>query len=83
MASLAETRDSDTGKHIRRTQFYVKTLAERRKNHPRFRHFLDDATIRLLYKSAPLHDVGKVGIPDRILLKPSRFTPEEFDRGLR
>jgi putative two-component system response regulator len=79
MGSLAETRDSDTGNHIRRTQFHVKTLADQLKGHPRFRHFLDDATINLLYKSAPLHDIGKVGIPDRILLKPGRFTPEEFE----
>jgi len=79
MASLAETRDSDTGNHIRRTQYYVKSLAEQLQSHPRFRHFLDDATIDMLHKSAPLHDIGKVGIPDRILLKPGRFTPEEFE----
>lgn len=79
MASLAETRDSDTGNHIRRTQFYVKTLAERLREHPRFATALDDDTINLLFKSAPLHDIGKVGIPDRILLKPGRFTPEEFE----
>lgn len=79
LASLAETRDSDTGNHIRRTQFHVKSLAEELRTHPRFRHFLDDATIGLLFKSAPLHDIGKVGIPDRILLKPGRFTPEEFE----
>ncbi len=79
MASLAETRDSDTGNHIRRTQFYVKTLAERLRDHPRFATALDEDTINLLFKSAPLHDIGKVGIPDRILLKPGRFTPEEFE----
>ncbi len=78
MASLAETRDSDTGNHIRRTQHYVRALAERLRDHPRFAHFLTDANIVLLFKSAPLHDIGKVGIPDRILLKPGRFTPEEF-----
>ncbi|MEI6206497.1 MAG: two-component system response regulator [Desulfuromonadales bacterium] len=79
MASLAETRDSDTGNHIRRTQHYMKTLADRLKTHPRFAEFLTVQTIDMLYKSAPLHDIGKVGIPDRILLKPGRFTPEEFD----
>jgi len=79
MASLAETRDNETGNHIRRTQHYVKILAEHLREHPRFRHFLDDATITLLFKSAPLHDIGKVGIPDAILLKPGRFTPEEFE----
>ncbi|OAN51255.1 two-component system response regulator [Paramagnetospirillum marisnigri] len=79
MASLAETRDSDTGNHIRRTQFYVKALAERLRTHPRFAADLDDSTITLLFKSAPLHDIGKVGIPDRILLKPGRFEPHEFE----
>ena len=79
MASLAETRDNETGNHIRRTQHYVRLLAELLREHPRFRHFLDEETIKLLFKSAPLHDIGKVGIPDRILLKPGRFTPEEFE----
>ncbi len=79
MASLAETRDNETGNHIRRTQHYIKLLAEALRDHPRFRQFLDDDTIKLLFKSAPLHDIGKIGIPDRILLKPGRFTPEEFE----
>ncbi|MEI6413594.1 MAG: two-component system response regulator [Pseudomonadota bacterium] len=79
MASLAETRDNETGNHIRRTQAYVRVLANRLKQHPRFRHFLSDHTVKILFKSAPLHDIGKVGIPDRILLKPGRFTPEEFE----
>ena len=79
MASLAETRDSDTGNHIRRTSNYVKVLAERLRLHPRFGYFLTDKNIELLYKSAPLHDIGKVGIPDRILLKPGRFEPHEFE----
>jgi putative two-component system response regulator len=79
MASLAETRDSDTGNHIRRTQFYVKALAERLRDHPRFAWFMTDANINMLFKSAPLHDIGKVGIPDRILLKPGRFEPHEFE----
>ena len=79
MASLAETRDSDTGNHIRRTQYYVRALAEQLRQHPRYREQLDGRTIELLFKSAPLHDIGKVGIPDRILLKPGRYTPEEFE----
>lgn len=79
MASLAETRDSDTGNHIRRTQHYVRLLAEHLSRHPRFGYFLTPVTIELLFKSAPLHDIGKVGIPDHILLKPGRFTPEEFE----
>ncbi len=80
MASLAETRDNETGSHIRRTQLYLKLLAEKLRHHPRFQKALDnDKTIDLLVKSAPLHDIGKVGIPDRILLKPGRLEPEEFE----
>ena len=79
MASLAETRDSDTGNHIRRTQFYVRELAEKLQDHPRFSHFLSAQNIAMLYKSAPLHDIGKVGIPDRILLKPGRYDAAEFE----
>ncbi len=79
MASLAETRDIDTGNHILRTQRYVKALAWQLSTHPRFAKFLNTQTISLLFKSAPLHDIGKVGIPDRILLKPGKLTPEEFE----
>lgn len=79
MASLAETRDNETGNHIRRTQNYVHALAKQLKDHPRFHSYLTDSAIQTLYKSAPLHDIGKVGIPDRILLKPGRFSPEEFE----
>ncbi|MEZ7861916.1 MAG: two-component system response regulator [Aeromonadaceae bacterium] len=78
MASLAETRDNETGNHIRRTQHYVKALAEALRQQPKFATVLDDHTIAMLFKSAPLHDIGKVGIPDRILLKPGRYEPEEF-----
>jgi len=79
LASLAETRDSDTGNHITRTQLYVKALAEYLSANPKFSAQLTDSYIQMLYKSAPLHDIGKVGIPDRILLKPGRLTPEEFE----
>lgn len=77
--SLAETRDSDTGNHIRRTQHYVKALAMKLKSHPSFGYFLSETTIDTLFKSAPLHDIGKVGIPDAILLKPAKLTLEEFE----
>jgi putative two-component system response regulator len=79
MTSLAETRDSDTGNHIRRTQHYVRALAQHLKNHERFAAHLSDVAIDVLFKSAPLHDIGKVGIPDRILLKPGQLTPDEFE----
>jgi len=79
MASLAETRDNETGNHLRRTQNYVRLLAQKLQSNSRFDGQLDDATIDMLYKSAPLHDIGKVGIPDAILLKPGKLTPEEFE----
>ena len=79
LARLAETRDPETGNHLRRTQEYVRTLAMGLRHHPRFKDHLDDRTIAELAKSAPLHDIGKVGIPDHILLKPGKLTPEEFD----
>jgi len=79
MASLAETRDNETGNHIRRTQHYVSALAEHLHQHPRFATDLDEETRQLLLKSAPLHDIGKVGIPDHILLKPGKLTAEEFE----
>jgi adenylate cyclase len=79
LSSLTETRDPDTGGHIKRTKNYVSLLAEFLKGQPKFRAFLDDETIDLLCKSAPLHDIGKVGVSDRILLKPGRLTEQEFD----
>ena len=79
MGSLAETRDNETGNHIRRTQIYVKVLALELKTHSRFAQYLSSETTEIIYKSAPLHDIGKVGIPDRILLKPGKLTEEEFE----
>ncbi len=79
LARLAETRDPETGNHLRRTQEYVRTLANSLKYHPRFADYLDDRTIDALAKSAPLHDIGKVGIPDHVLLKPGKLTPEEWE----
>ncbi len=79
LATLAEYRDPETGGHIKRTQNYVKALAMHLKQHPRFRDELADENIELLYRSAPLHDVGKVGVPDLILLKAGKLTDEEFE----
>ena len=78
MASLAETRDNETGMHLRRTQNYMKILAEHLHHHSPYASQLNKEVIELLYKSTPLHDIGKVGIPDHILLKPGNLTPEEF-----
>jgi putative two-component system response regulator len=79
LASLAAARDHETGAHIRRTQHYVRRLAEELRRHPRFVDALTDRAIETLFKAAPLHDIGKVGIPDAILLKPGRLTAEEFE----
>ncbi|MDB5729126.1 MAG: two-component system response regulator, partial [Noviherbaspirillum sp.] len=80
MASLAEMRDNETGFHIRRTQLYVAAVARRLQRHPRFSAELSDENIALMYKSAALHDIGKVGVPDHILLKPGKLTVDEFER---
>lgn len=79
MGSLAETRDPETGNHIRRTQRYVRILADHLRHHPRFAAYLTPENITIMYKSAPLHDIGKVGVPDNILLKPGKLTDEEFE----
>ncbi|OJU05941.1 MAG: hypothetical protein BGN83_01605 [Rhizobium sp. 63-7] len=76
MASLAEVRDNETGNHIYRTQHYVRALAEAAR--PLFPELLDDAMIELIFKSAPLHDIGKIGVPDKILLKPGKLDAEEY-----
>ena len=79
LCSLTEVRDNETGGHIRRTQHYVRVLAEQLRDHPRFRHELNDETIDMMFRSAPLHDVGKVAIPDAILLKQGKLTPAEWE----
>jgi len=79
MASLAETRDNETGAHIKRTKAYVHALAGELRGNAKFTDILDNRTIDLFEESAPLHDIGKVGVPDRILLKPGKLTAEEFD----
>jgi len=78
LSSLVETRDENTGRHILRTQRYVLALARRLARFSKYKKVLDDQVIDLIYKSAPLHDIGKVGIPDRILYKPGKLTAEEF-----
>lgn len=82
MVSMAEFRDEDTGNHVKRTQEYVRVLAEHLRDHPGDdpeAAALDDGLIELLAKSAPLHDIGKVAIPDHILLKPARLDPAAFE----
>ena len=79
LATLAETRDNETGGHILRTQRYVKSLAQHMAKSPKFAQQLSGRTIDLLFKCAPLHDIGKVGVPDAILLKPGKLSDEEFE----
>jgi putative two-component system response regulator len=78
IASLAETREYESANHLLRVQRYVEALARQLQPHKRFSEELSDANIRSLFKAAPLHDIGKVSIPDAILLKPDRLTEEEF-----
>ena len=76
--SLVEARDNETGNHIRRTQHYMLALCEALRDHPSFAAELTAPNIQLLFKSAPLHDIGKVAIPDDILLKPGKLNAGEW-----
>ncbi|WP_145005024.1 CHASE2 domain-containing protein [Pseudomonas oryzihabitans] len=78
MAAVAETRDPETGAHIKRTQYYVRAIAEQLRRSGQAPELLTPDFIQLLFLSAPLHDIGKVGVPDAILLKPGRLTPDEM-----
>lgn len=78
LGSIAETRDNETGNHIHRTRAYVEVMARRLAPLPRYRDSISAEKWTLIWKSAPLHDIGKVGIPDSILLKPGKLSPEEF-----
>lgn len=80
LASLIENRDMETGEHISRTSAYVKMLSEKARGDGVYADMLDDRFISLICTLAPMHDIGKVLIPDNILKKPGRFTPEEFDQ---
>jgi adenylate cyclase len=77
MSTLSEARDNETGGHILRTQNYVKILARQLATTAKYR-YLTASDIELLAKSAPLHDIGKVGIPDSILQKPGKLSEDEY-----
>ncbi|MBN2440301.1 MAG: HD domain-containing protein [Spirochaetales bacterium] len=79
LAYLSEIRDIETGKHLERTALYVKLLAIELKKHSLYKKYIDNTYINDLLKSAPLHDIGKVGVPDKILNKPEKLTPQEFE----
>jgi putative two-component system response regulator len=79
LAKLAESRDTDTGTHLERIREYSKVLATELMNWPKFECVVDAQFVELIYLTSPLHDIGKVGIPDSVLLKPGKLTSEEFD----
>ncbi len=79
LAKLAESRDPETGEHLERLRGYSQILAEELHEQGPYREEIDDRFLEDLYRSSPLHDIGKVGIPDAILRKPGRLTPAEFE----
>ncbi len=79
LAKLAESRDEDTGTHLERIREYSKVLATELMSWPKFENVVDAQFVELIYMTSPLHDVGKVGIPDSVLLKPGKLTPDEFE----
>ena len=79
LAKLAESRDPETGAHLERIREYCRILGDQLSRMEQFRDQVDADFVRTLYQTSPLHDIGKVGVPDEILLKPGRLTPEEFE----
>ena len=79
LAKLAEYRDDDTGLHLERIREYTKIITEEMAKKPNYNKYITSEYIEDIYYSSILHDIGKVGIPDGILLKPGKLTPEEFE----
>jgi putative two-component system response regulator len=79
MAKLAESRDPETGAHLERIRRYCRLLAQRLARHPAYSDQVDPEFIRMIYLTGPLHDIGKIGIPDSVLLKPGRLSDREFE----
>lgn len=79
LAKLAESRDPETGAHLERIREYSRLLAQRLSQLPKYAGIIDADYVRTIYTTSPLHDIGKVGIPDHVLLKPGPLTPEEFE----
>jgi putative two-component system response regulator len=79
LAKLAESRDSDTGAHLERVRTYSRIIGEHLLRQPKYRDQVNPEFVRLIYLTSPLHDIGKVAVPDQILLKPGPLTEEEFE----
>ena len=79
LAALIESRDTSTGEHVTRTKRYVELIAREMQKQPRYAGLLTDETVDRIVRAAPLHDIGKIAVSDRILQKPGRLTPEEFE----
>ena len=79
LAKLAESRDSETGHHLERVQSYSRLLAQQLARTSKYANTIDADYIRMIYLTSPLHDIGKVGIPDAVLLKPGRLSNDEFE----
>ena len=79
LSKLSESRDQETGKHLERVQIYCRILAEKLSRQEPYNSIIDAAFIHNIFNASPLHDIGKVAIPDNVLLKPGKLTPEEFD----
>lgn len=79
LAKLAESRDPETGEHLERMREYCRVIAESLSTKDEFKHVVDGDYVQSIYLTSPLHDIGKVGIPDSVLLKPGRLTPAEFE----
>jgi HD-GYP domain-containing protein (c-di-GMP phosphodiesterase class II) len=78
-ATLVENKDGSTGGHIKRTSIYVELLAEELKRRGHYKDILTKDYTNNLYKAAPMHDIGKVAVPDVILQKPGKLTTAEFE----
>jgi putative two-component system response regulator len=79
MAELIESRDLNTGRHVKRTSEYVRIIAKNAKKAGYHKELLTDGYVEALVQCAPLHDVGKIGIPKAVLNKPGKLTAEEYD----
>ena len=79
LAKLAESRDPETGAHLERVRSYCRCLARHLSSQPKFSGTINDRFVQLIYDTSPLHDIGKVNIPDSVLLKPGKLTPGEFE----